>query len=508
MTDLRIGVVGFDDRLYLWQANVVSRIRALPGAVIAAYLGCRHTPETGYRAPRRSRAFAIVADGLDASLRPLTEFADWDDLDLIINLTRASVRPAEAHGLWQLHFAEPDHPGRAETRHGDPVSHVYLRQDSIEGGRTLGHFCFKTAANHRRNCDRLMLAGDLIFERAIRGVLAGVAPPPPSALPRIPAHPTGLQRLARRLRRMIEKSLYRTRWTIGLAPRGIGEIFGQQTLPEIRWLTDLPPARFFADPFPLSVDNDSITVLAENGDMAPPYKGHISALTIKKDGRVARIGDAIVKAEHLSFPFVFAESGHVVCLPECHQSGALRAFRQEGQSWLPDVTLLDGVAAVDPVMLHHSGRWWLFCCDRAQEDTTHLYLYFSDSWRGPWIAHPLNPVKSDVRSSRPAGAVVNIDGTLYRPAQDCSERYGGTISVQRITELSESAFREETAFVLEPRALGPGFVGVHTINGLGDVTLIDGLQRRFRLFPWVHALLPVWPGRAGKRTASPTHNVR
>ena len=41
-----------------------------------------------------------------------------------------------------------------------------------------------------------------------------------------------------------------------------------------------------------------------------------------------------------------------------------------------------------------------------------LHLFFSETLRGNWSAHPLNPVKTDVRSSRPAGPVIVHDGEL------------------------------------------------------------------------------------------------
>ncbi len=43
---------------------------------------------------------------------------------------------------------------------------------------------------------------------------------------------------------------------------------------------------------------------------------------------------------------------------------------------------------------------------------------------GPWEPHRRNPVKCDVRGSRPAGTPFVHGGELYRPAQDGSKRYG------------------------------------------------------------------------------------
>jgi hypothetical protein len=94
----------------------------------------------------------------------------------------------------------------------------------------------------------------------------------------------------------------------------------------------------------------------------------------------------------------------------------------------------------------------------------------------------MNPVKTDVRSSRPAGAFVRVDGELYRPAQDCALRYGSAIAINRVVALDEQRFREEVAFVLRPDPNGPFPDGMHTINGLGDVTVIDGQRLSFEPF--------------------------
>ena len=47
-------------------------------------------------------------------------------------------------------------------------------------------------------------------------------------------------------------------------------------------------------------------------------------------------------------------------------------------------------------------------------------------------AAPAESVKSDVRGSRPAGALFEWNGDVYRPAQDSSGRYGYAISINRI----------------------------------------------------------------------------
>jgi hypothetical protein len=111
-----------------------------------------------------------------------------------------------------------------------------------------------------------------------------------------------------------------------------------------------------------------------------------------------------------------------------------------------------------------------------------LHLYWAASPLGPWHSHPGNPVVSDVRSARPAGRLIRQGGELYRPAQDCAERYGRAVAVQRVVELTPERYREEPFRRLDPRSLA-GSNRTHTLNSDGWITVVDGHWDRPRA-PW------------------------
>ena len=108
-----------------------------------------------------------------------------------------------------------------------------------------------------------------------------------------------------------------------------------------------------------------------------------------------------------------------------------------------------------------------------------LHLFHADSPLGPWRPHRRNPVKSDVRSSRPAGSLFEWQGSLCRPAQDCSRRYGYAISVNRILRIDTEEYRE-----VEVSRILPGWddsvLGVHTLNMIDGLTMMDCLRMRSR----------------------------
>jgi hypothetical protein len=108
-----------------------------------------------------------------------------------------------------------------------------------------------------------------------------------------------------------------------------------------------------------------------------------------------------------------------------------------------------------------------------------LHIWFAEDFRGPWIAHPRNPVLIDIASARPAGRVVRRNGTLVRPVQDCRRGYGAALGLARITRLDEEAFTQTVDAILSPSAQWPGH-RLHTLNSAGGLEFIDGSARASR----------------------------
>jgi hypothetical protein len=266
----------------------------------------------------------------------------------------------------------------------------------------------------------------------------------------------------------------RERWTIGIVPATLDTILTQGELPEPHWLTATPPDRYFADPFPLDATGERITMLAEEYRYREG-RGRIVRLEVDHDGCVRASRTEFDGALHLAYPFIMRDGETAYCVPDGAASGQACAFRI-GPAADPKLTLLADFPAVDPTIVHHGGRWWMFCTRHGNANQTDLHLFEADAWRGPWRAHPLNPVKSDARSSRPAGAMFARQGALFRPAQDCSRRYGGAIAINRILDLTPTRFREETMFVLKPSPSWAWPDGMHTLNAIDDVVIVDALR--------------------------------
>ena len=179
---------------------------------------------------------------------------------------------------------------------------------------------------------------------------------------------------------------------------------------------------------------------------------------------------------HLSYPCVVEEDGVVYCVPEALDTREVALFRGDPfpTVWTKTSVLLEDVAAVDPTIFHHGGRWWLAYADGDIGMDADLVLWHAANLVGPWKPHRTNPVKRDARSARPAGTPFVHEGRLYRPAQDCSRTYGARIVIHEVITLTTEEFTERPVATIEPTAGSPYPAGRHTLSAFGDMTLIDG----------------------------------
>lgn len=245
-----------------------------------------------------------------------------------------------------------------------------------------------------------------------------------------------------------------------------------------------PGDRFWADPFVVERDGESHLFFEEL--LYADGVGHISHLSVSADGVASEPAVVLESDHHLSYPYLVEDEGALYMVPE---SAAARRADLYRCSRFPDewefvATLLDDVEVIDPTLFRHDGRWWLFCClneTGRRYGTDELYVYSSESLLGQtWEAHPLNPVISDVRCARPAGQPFVRAGALYRPAQDGSRTYGGSISLRRVVRLSRTEYEEVAAGDIQP-AWGRQLMGIHTVNRYGSTSVVDVLRRVRRL---------------------------
>jgi hypothetical protein len=245
-----------------------------------------------------------------------------------------------------------------------------------------------------------------------------------------------------------------------------------------KWI--VPPIdRFWADPFPMHIDGRFYVLFEELLFRSP--KGRICGFELGEKGM---IGDSVPVLEHeyhLSYPYTFEWRGDRFMIPESVANRTVQLYRavKAPYEWALERVLLTDVRLVDATVIEIDGRWWMFAgaVSRGGSRCDELNLYYADSPLGPWCPHRRNPVISDVRHARPAGRPFQVGDTWYRPAQDCSRRYGWAVRLRRIVRLDPSEFVEETVSALTPD-WHASVLATHTVNAVNGLTVIDMERRR------------------------------
>jgi hypothetical protein len=432
------------------------------------------------------------------------------DLDFLLRfafgIIRGDVLTAARHGVWSFHHDDPDRyrgtpPGFWEIAEGDPLSGAVLQRltERLDGGVVLQRGWFATIDHsYAKNRDQLLFGGADWPARVCHDIRQGTATyldapalrtsAPVRVAPRTLEMGSAACTLMRNFIRNQVRDLFRhEEWHVGVVDRPIETLLDDRT-PPVRWLPDPPKGGYLADPFGVRNGNE-VTVLVE----AYGYeraRGVIAALRARDDGPVSHAGVVMDCGVHLSYPFVFRHGGEIYCIPETGEARqvALHRARRFPYDWERAATLIADFPAIDSTVFEHDGRWWLFCTDGESGPQTKLHAWYAAHLLGPWRPHAQNPLKTDVRTARPAGTPFEHRGQLYRPAQDCTHGYGGAVVINRVLRLTPTEFAEEAVARVEPDPRGPYPKGLHTVSAAGDVTLVDGKRLRFHRAALVRTL--------------------
>jgi hypothetical protein len=242
-----------------------------------------------------------------------------------------------------------------------------------------------------------------------------------------------------------------------------------------------PKDRFWADPFPHEKDGRHYIFFEELPFAAG--RAHISVIEVNAAGPVGEPVRVLERDYHLSYPFLVEEDGQLYMVPETANNHTVEIYRcvEFPHRWTLEKVLLRNVWAADATLHRADGRWWMFLAMGSDggEVNDELHLFSSSHLLGEWRPHRRNPVKSDVRRTRPAGKLFTQDGVLYRPAQICAPLYGSGMAIHRVVRLDEQEYVEEEVRRIEPAGAG-GILGIHTLNRAGALTVTDAFVRRSR----------------------------
>lgn len=432
----------------------------------------------------------------------LKQIRDFD-LDVALcfgfRILKGEALKIARHGVWSFHHGDNlvNRGGPAgfwEVMDGIPVTGSVLQvlTEDLDNGRVIYRSWSPTADRFsvKANRNNLYWKTSAFVLRKLKDLAAGCQPCTPdnqlyrpysNRLFRMPTNAEMFSRLTRLGTKYaaghVRSALNTEQWALAYRFRtGPGDM--NNTLYRFKNLSPQKD-RFWADPCAIKAGDRYYIFLEEY--LNKTAKGHISVVELDRKGVVSGPTTVLERDYHLSYPFVFEWNNDYYMVPESAGNKTIELYRCTSFpfEWKLEKVLMTDIRAKDATLAEVDGTWWMFVSIAEHSIPDELYLFSAESPLGPWTPHPRNPVKSDVRGSRPAGGLFNWNGELYRPAQDSSGRYGYAISINKVTKLDGEGFREEHVSSILPN-WNKKLLATHTISIAGDLTVVDCLVRRAR----------------------------
>ena len=268
--------------------------------------------------------------------------------------------------------------------------------------------------------------------------------------------------------------LYPQNWNIGFCEQTPEELIRDKKLYKIRWLKHPYRDRWFADPFIYKVTENEIIVFVEECMISDTPKGILCELHV--DRKTMRLSERYVLLEldtHLSYPAIIEKEGVTYVYPENGASGSLKMYRyDEDVHKLVDPMCILNDAVADSTILKEKNNYILIAT-KSENSQECAYLYKSNSLFGPYQLASEKPVQKSRSCSRPAGNWIRYAGDIYRPAQNCTERYGGAIIMMKVGSME--LFNENMFLSIRPTSFTYN-LGIHTMNYSNDgcMAVVDG----------------------------------
>jgi hypothetical protein len=423
-------------------------------------------------------------------------------LDVLIrfgfNILRGEILTASKYGVWSYHHSDGDYyrGGPAhfwELYEENPITGVMLQvlTEELDAGKILykGFFATYPGMSRARNCVQPYWGASTFVIQKLRELhqygwdhieRAAVPSAPYRGKKAIYTTPSNSEMLRwlgpmlvrKSLRRLVRRpSIQHWRLAIRSGARLNAESGSAPDLSGFRWI-ESPKGRFYADPFMIE-EGGKAWVFFEDYDYAT-QRGRISCAEVEEGG-IANPVPVLERPYHLSYPCVFRTADAMYMIPETGSNGTIELYRciHFPDTWKAEKELFKG-QAVDTTVWMDDGLFWFFVTlQEPRGFGIQLQLFYASALTGEWKTHPANPISTDVRTSRGAGAIFRDNGKLFRPSQDCSKHYGYSITFNEIVVLNRYQYQEKPCTTINP-LWARGLVGTHTYSHAGQVEIIDG----------------------------------
>ena len=420
------------------------------------------------------------------------------NLDIILrfgfNIIRGEILKVPTYGVWSFHHGDylkyrGGPPGFWEIYNKDPWSGAILQKltDKLDDGIVLYKNQFKTDfTSYPKNKNNLFWGTTKWPSVVCRNILSNqddsIFIKSKTSTAPIYTGPNNLHTIKYfyiiiknklKLSFNNQQESKRELWAIGAIDSPVQDLINLLEPPEIKWI-EPPPRRFYADPFLINRDNTTYIFFEDYS--YEEEKGRISYIDTKDFKTFSNVKPIIDTEFHLSYPFMLEHDGKYYCIPEQYSTGEVALYEAESfpDKWTKKTTLLKDFPGIDPTIIKYNDLWWMFVANHKDNDSSKLYLFYSENLEGPWKPHKNNPVKIFSKMTRPAGAIFEYNGKLIRPAQNCDKSYGGSTIFYEITSLSTEDFKEVFVGELFPNLASQYPDGLHHIAPNSNITIVDG----------------------------------
>jgi len=426
------------------------------------------------------------APGLVTALRTI----DQRELDLVLSVAPGLPPYTARYGVLFLHFGDRNiHPPYfGEVLAGDPISRVEVRwhEEKSTPASVIRAAEIPTLRSfpYTRNAEECIPAA----VQMVTEVALDIAEQGPAWLTGARTMAVAPQPLARRPPTNFE--------SIGFAWRERFPPKKQNPVPgKMEWFCALrrEPSTFYTRTGRFERTGIEDIPKPHGGQMADPFliadrgvdwlffedippgqeKGRISCLHIPESGQKFPEPEVVIECEtHLSYPCVFRHKTDYFMIPESCASQDVRLYRATSfpYQWQLESVLLEEIPLTDTTPFFLDDHWYFFTTTMPPVQQT--VLLTATKLGGPLRLHPQGMVTGSWRNARSAGHLFSRAGRLFRPAQDCVERYGFGISINEVMRLTPSEYCERPAGYIGPD-WRPGLLGTHTLNANERLEVID-----------------------------------
>tara|TARA_B110000046_G_scaffold63181_2_gene70647 strand:+ start:19745 stop:21367 length:1623 start_codon:yes stop_codon:yes gene_type:complete len=415
------------------------------------------------------------------------------ELDVVIRfgfgILKGEVLSIPTYGIWSFHHGNPRkyRGGPAafwEIFEGNSITGSILQQlnEKLDQGQLIREGFFQTT-NHSYQANLYHVLEETAVWPAL-AVKAIISHPQQKLalqtisekgkLYKVPGNFTSLRFIFNVFLNKVSFHLNRLfraeKWNVGRVNQPIEELINKP-MKLIKWLNEAPSNSYYADPFTWKKKE----VLLELYN----YKSSKGSLK-KLDTNSGKLIHFLDDKTHYSYPFSIQHGEKRYVLPENYKNNLLQLHEVDNQlNVLQKYKILEG-PWIDPTLFQKDGKWWLSCV-HASSPKENLYLFYANSIEGPYNPHLLNPVLTDIRSSRPAGTPFLLNEKIIRPTQNCSKTYGGSVVLKQIDKLSPTEFEESFVKEILPQE-GRYSNGLHTLSTSGEEILVDGKRYYFNFW--------------------------